>query len=152
MTLKIYLLGQSILQAGELPIELPSRPIQSSLAEAFTIVEKTAERNLEAGLLRLRTEAVLIQGNDDAAEISLNKTILEAHRGSARLWKMRAAIDLANLCVKQGRIDEAKMKLGEIYGWFTERFEMPDLLKGQDAAGRTEIRDFRCGFLTIETT
>ena len=34
---------------------------------------------------------------------------------------------LAGLLAKQGRRDEARSMLGEIYGWFTEGFDTADL-------------------------
>jgi predicted ATPase len=34
---------------------------------------------------------------------------------------------LARLLAKQGRLDEARAMLAEIYGWFTEGFDTADL-------------------------
>jgi len=36
-------------------------------------------------------------------------------------------MSLARLRVKQGRRDEARVMLAEIYGWFTEGFDTADL-------------------------
>jgi predicted ATPase len=41
--------------------------------------------------------------------------------------ELRATTSLAQLLAKQGRRDEARTKLGEIYGWFTEGFDTADL-------------------------
>jgi DNA-binding SARP family transcriptional activator/predicted ATPase len=99
----------------------------ATLAEALTVVEQTGERHWEADLYRLRAEMLLRQGNETEAEASLQKAIEVARRQSARSWELRATIDLARLWQKQGRRDEARQVLAEIYGWFTEGFETPDL-------------------------
>ena len=39
----------------------------------------------------------------------------------------RATISLAHLLPSQGRRDEARAMLAEIYGWFTEGFDTRDL-------------------------
>ena len=36
-------------------------------------------------------------------------------------------MSLARLLAKQGKRDEARAMLAEIYGWFTEGFDTPDL-------------------------
>jgi predicted ATPase len=40
---------------------------------------------------------------------------------------LRATTSLARLLNKQGRRDEARAMLAEIYGWFTEGFDTADL-------------------------
>ena len=40
---------------------------------------------------------------------------------------MRATTSLARLLDKQGRRDEARAMLAEIYAWFTEGFDTADL-------------------------
>jgi predicted ATPase len=41
--------------------------------------------------------------------------------------ELRATISLARLLAKQGRRDEARAMLADIYGWFTEGFDTADL-------------------------
>jgi predicted ATPase len=41
--------------------------------------------------------------------------------------ELRATTSLARLLANQGRRDEARAKLAEIYGWFTEGFDTRDL-------------------------
>jgi predicted ATPase len=50
-----------------------------------------------------------------------------ARRQSARSWELRASTSLARLLAKQGKRDEARAMLAEIYGWFTEGFDTADL-------------------------
>jgi predicted ATPase len=40
---------------------------------------------------------------------------------------LRATTSLARLLAKQGRQDEARSMLADIYGWFTEGFDTRDL-------------------------
>jgi predicted ATPase len=46
----------------------------------------------------------------------------------AKLWELRATISLARLLASQGRRDEARAMLADIYGWFTEGFDTADLI------------------------
>jgi len=41
--------------------------------------------------------------------------------------ELSAATSLARLLAKQGRRDEARTMLADIYGWFTEGFDTADL-------------------------
>jgi predicted ATPase len=41
--------------------------------------------------------------------------------------ELRATMSLARLLAKQGRRDEARAMLADIYGWFTEGFDTADL-------------------------
>jgi predicted ATPase len=99
----------------------------ATLDEALALVEETGERQWEAELYRLRGEQLLVQGDQARAEASLHNAIEVARRQSARSLELRAAIGLARLWKKQGRTDEARQMLAEIYGWFTEGFDTPDL-------------------------
>jgi len=99
----------------------------ATLAEALAFVEETNERHWEAELFRLRAELLLMQGDDAEAEASFHKAIEVARRQQARSWELRATVSLCRLWREQGRMDEARQMLAEIYGWFTEGFDTPDL-------------------------
>jgi predicted ATPase len=45
----------------------------------------------------------------------------------AKAWELRATVSLARLLDKQGRREEARTMLTDVYGWFTEGFDTPDL-------------------------
>ncbi len=66
-------------------------------------------------------------GAVDAAESALRQAVASARRQDAKSWELRAATSLARLLKAQGRRDEARAMLGEIYGWFTEGFDTADL-------------------------
>jgi predicted ATPase len=98
-----------------------------TLAQAFTRLEETGERHWEAELHRLKGELLLALDDPNGAEASFEKAIQIARRQHARSWELRSTISLARLWGKQGKIDEARGMLGEIYAWFTEGFDTPDL-------------------------
>ena len=41
----------------------------------------------------------------------------------AKSLELRAALSLARLWQHQGKMDEARQMLAEVYGWFTEGFD-----------------------------
>jgi predicted ATPase len=43
------------------------------------------------------------------------------------LWELRATMSLARLLKPQGKTEEARKMLAEIYNWFTEGFDTADL-------------------------
>ena len=62
-------------------------------------------------------------GDLSAAERSYHQAIAVAKLQSAKLFELRASINLARLWCKQDRRGEARNLLAPIYGWFTEGFD-----------------------------
>ena len=60
-------------------------------------------------------------------EESFSVAIAAAREQYARLPELRATVGLAHLLAKQGNHNEARTKLADIYGWFTEGFDTADL-------------------------
>jgi tetratricopeptide (TPR) repeat protein len=103
----------------------------ATIDEALEVVEQTGEKLWESELYRVQGE-ILALGDDLAgAETSLNKSIDLSRTQEAKSWELRATISLARLWKEQGKTNQAKKLLGEIYGWFTEGFETPDLLEAK---------------------
>jgi predicted ATPase len=100
----------------------------STVAEGLGQVE-TGERMAEAGLYRVKGELLLMNDPSDevGAEHEFRIAIAIAQRQQARFWELRATTSLARLLKKQGKTDEARGMLAEIYNWFTEGFDTADL-------------------------
>jgi predicted ATPase len=97
------------------------------LDEALQIAEKTGERWFVAELNRHKGQLLLRQGHSEAAEELYRKALSIAEYQGAKLWELRAAVNLARLRRVQGRHREARDLLAPVYGWFTEGFDTPDL-------------------------
>jgi predicted ATPase/class 3 adenylate cyclase len=92
-------------------------------------VHATSERYCESELNRLNGELMLTRGPSGHIEAESSfRTAIEVARGqSARWWELRATVSLARLLTSQGKRDEARTMLAEIYNWFTEGFDTADL-------------------------
>jgi predicted ATPase len=99
----------------------------TTLAEALAFVEQTDDRHWEAELHRIRAELLLMQGREAEAEASLHRAIEVARRQQAKSWELRATTSLARLWQAQGKAEEARQMLADVYAWFTEGFDTPDL-------------------------
>jgi len=107
----------------------------STVAEALTAVEKTGERLFEAELYRIKGQLSLqseqvkaSQGKSiEEAERCFLKAIEVARRQQAKSLELRASTSLSRLWLQQGRKQQARGLLAEIYGWFTEGFDTTDL-------------------------
>jgi tetratricopeptide (TPR) repeat protein len=77
----------------------------------------------------LRGDLLLIQepADEREAERLLRHAVEVAREQSARLYELRATNSLARLLKRQGKVDEARRVLSDIYGWFTEGFDTADL-------------------------
>jgi predicted ATPase len=60
-------------------------------------------------------------------EECFQKAIEIARKQQAKSLELRAATSLARLWQRQGKKDEARQMLADIYGWFTEGFDTADL-------------------------
>ncbi len=99
----------------------------TTLTEALSLVAETEERHWEPELHRLRANLLLMLGDELQAELCLHQAIDVARQQRAKSWELRATTGLARLWQAQGRIGEARQVLGEIYGWFSEGLDTPDL-------------------------
>jgi predicted ATPase len=99
------------------------------LVEALDRVNKTEERHWEAELYRRKGELLLMQQGqkEGEAEECFRKALDTARRQQAKSLELRVAVSLSQLWQQQGKQEEAYQLLAEIYGWFTEGFDTPDL-------------------------
>ena len=61
------------------------------------------------------------------AEESFHRALEVARRQQAKSLELRAALSLSRLWQQHGKRDQARQLLTEVYSWFTEGFETPDL-------------------------
>ena len=54
-----------------------------------------------------------------------------ARRQQGKSLELRATVSLARLRQQQGKQDQARRMLADIYGWFTEGFDTIDLQQAQ---------------------
>jgi predicted ATPase len=95
--------------------------------EALDIVQKTEECWSEAEARRIKGELLQSSGRVSEAEVCFRQAIEVARRQEAKSWELRATLSLSRLLQKQRKSEEARELLSEIYAWFTEGFDTPDL-------------------------
>jgi predicted ATPase len=99
------------------------------VAKGLATAELTGHRMAEAELHRLKGKLLLVKSLSNVAEAErcLRTAIDVARRQGAKLFELRATVSLARLLRDTNRRDEARMMLVDIYNWFTEGFDPPDL-------------------------
>jgi predicted ATPase len=90
---------------------------------------RTGERYYEAEQYWIRGELLRQQGaSHQEVEAEFQQAIKVARQLNARLPELQATIRLGRFWQRQGKEEKARQALAEIYGWFTEGFDSPDLL------------------------
>jgi predicted ATPase len=99
------------------------------LAEALMLAATTKEQWWEAELHRLKGALLLQLPSQQItqAETCFQQALDVARSQQAKSLELRAALSLSRLWQQQGKHDEARRLLAEVYGWFTEGFDTPDL-------------------------
>jgi predicted ATPase len=112
--------------------------IVGALDDAFVTVEQALQTNPDVliyrpELFRLRALLKVQKGlrSDalfDSAERDLREGIEVARGMGAKSTELLCTTSLARLLASQGRRDEARTMLADIYNWFTEGFDTADLI------------------------
>jgi len=99
--------------------------------EGLDLVEEALAAGTESGnhywtadLYRLRGA---LAGTEKDAESSFVEAVAVARRQRAKSFELRAATSLSRLWARQGKRWEAHALLAEVYAWFKEGFDTPDL-------------------------
>lgn len=95
--------------------------------ESLELIQKTDQHQWEPEHYRILAKLHLLRGDEGGAEKALLKAIDLAHEMDGKSWELRAAIDIAHLWQSQGKAEEGRQLVKELYSWFTEGFETPDL-------------------------
>jgi predicted ATPase/DNA-binding winged helix-turn-helix (wHTH) protein len=119
----LTLLAEAYGQAGQPEAGL------TVLDEALTVVATTEERWWEAEVWRLKGELLLRLPLPDVPQATacLHQAFEVARRQQAKALELRVALSLSRLWQQQGKRDQARQLLTEVYSWFTEGFETSDL-------------------------
>jgi predicted ATPase len=111
----------------------------AALTEAAALVEQTEERFWEAEIYRLKGELLLMLDgaslshdveevpDTESPEGCFLKAIAIARRQQGKSLELRATVSLCRLWQQQGKRNQARHMLTDIYDWFTEGFDTSDL-------------------------
>jgi tetratricopeptide (TPR) repeat protein len=104
---------------------------EGTIVEALETVEQALQESDEPFILplthRLHGELLLQQGQARPAEADFRESIALARSMGAKAWELLTTMSLARLLDQQGRRDEARAMVAEIYDSFTEGFDTADL-------------------------
>jgi len=115
-------LAAAQIEAGRLQAGL------ENLQAAISLVERVEDHHWEADLHRLRGECLGQLGDTEGAEKSFLYALEIARKQEAKSWELRVSTSLARLWQQEGKLEQAGKHLAEIYSWFTEGLDSPDLL------------------------
>lgn len=110
------------------------------LSEGLEIVNRTGESFLEAEIYRLKGELLKQQINakkvknieeDSEVERCFIRAIEVARSQGAKSLELRSVMSLCRLWAAQGKIEQSRQMLAEIYAWFTEELDTVDLQEAQ---------------------
>ena len=109
-----------------------AQALDGMIDDALITIDDALQANPEELVFRpnaltCRGELRLKRGQTELAEADFREAIALAQKMQAKAWELRATISLARLLASQGRRNEARTTLAEIYNWFTEGFDTADL-------------------------
>jgi predicted ATPase len=90
-------------------------------------VEESPESEVRRPQSEVASTQHLTPNTQSEAEACFHQAIAIARRQQAKSLELRAVMNLARLWQQQGRKEEAREMLAEIYNWFTEGFDTKDL-------------------------
>jgi class 3 adenylate cyclase/predicted ATPase len=113
---------------------------QDLLAEILEETERTDLCYWTAELYRVRGEVLLSMtpNGEDESEGWLNRAVDLARVQQVKSLELRAAISLARLETRRGRLDRAQALLAPVCGWFHEGFDTVDLIEAKRVLDRLQ--------------
>jgi predicted ATPase len=100
-----------------------------AIKEGMEVTARNNEPFYEAELYRLKGDALVMANvaSPTDAESCFHRAIEIARQQQAKSFELRAVMSLARLWREQGKREQGRELLEEIYAWFTEGFDTPDL-------------------------
>jgi len=110
-------------------------------------MNRTGQRLFEAPLQKIKGDLLLAVSRDTHAEAEdcLRHAVDCARRQRAKSFELAAALSLSRLWRGQGKHDDARTLVAEIYGWFTDTSA-----GGLRSAGGFETRDLRAAKVLLD--
>jgi len=102
--------------------------------ELISVIERMPRNsNAETDIYRLRGDLLLMEGpsHQEQATGYYQRAIETARVNRDKIAELEAITRLARLLDREGRRDEARAMLAEIYNWFTEGFDTADLIEAK---------------------
>jgi hypothetical protein len=96
------------------------------LDRAAELITLTSEKWCEPEIIRLN--ALFGRHSTHAAAELLHVSLGKAREQSAKLWELRSATSLAELCYREGKCGDAVHILAPVYKWFADGNEDPDVI------------------------
>lgn len=145
----LALLAEALSKTGE------SEEGFAALEEAFEVSRRTGDRSYEAETYRLKGELLLKRGVHTTADPRFDYTcgsfdaqsksgdsqleaesffrhaIETAQMQNSKSLELRAAMSLCRLLGQQGRMQEGRNQLAQVFNWFTEGFDTADLQRAE---------------------
>jgi tetratricopeptide (TPR) repeat protein len=137
----IAMINEQFAQKGDIDAEIDAYNVLPTLAEAYghlgkfdqafaaldrwlVVRRKHSIASIDKSFYRIRGELRLRSGHLADAEKDLREAIRLSANGGARIEQLRSTTSLARLISTQHRREEARAMLAEIYGQFTEGFDI----------------------------
>jgi hypothetical protein len=126
-------IGAKIAITDHLTCLAEAQALEGAIAAALGTIEDALEANPEElvfrpNILIHRGQLRFKIGQSELAEADFRDAIAVAQKMRAKAYELRATMSFARLLEKQGRRDEARTMLADIYDWFTEGFDTADLI------------------------
>jgi class 3 adenylate cyclase/tetratricopeptide (TPR) repeat protein/ABC-type transport system involved in cytochrome c biogenesis ATPase subunit len=127
-----FFMSQFRIDVGRSALAMGHRKEAAKLANmAQEIIDQTGEKYALSDLHRLQAALAQADGYSEIAENHLDTALEIARQQGAKLWQLRAAIDLARLLQEQGRKDEAVSVLRPVHDSINDEGCPDDLAMAQ---------------------
>ena len=104
----------------------------ATLEGGFAHSERYQQRWCDAELYRVRGECAERLDRPEDAEADFRRAIEIAQSQQAKLLELRAAVGLTRFLKTQNRLDDGARALADVYNWFTEGLDTPDLREARE--------------------
>jgi len=112
---------EALFQAVWPDVVVSESVLTTCLREIRQVLRDDCQFNVQGSKFKVENSS------ESEAEECFLKASEVARRQQAKSLELRATMSLARLWQSQGKKNEARQMLAEIYGWFTEGFDTADL-------------------------